>query len=176
MAVSGALLLIALLTNGVVAARVVLSWRLNRPWSLAGTEAVVFDLDGTVADTMPFLTDMAIELLGRYGMTPGEARSRYLDTIGIDFAGQLEEIFAGHPLNGEVAAEFETRKRAGLLRCRVFADVPDTLALLSQAGIRRFLCSSTTLELVAAYLDEHGLDAAFDDYTGFEPGCSKDRQ
>jgi phosphoglycolate phosphatase-like HAD superfamily hydrolase len=27
-----------------------------------------------------------------------------------------------------------------------------------------------------AYLDEHGLDAAFDDYAGFEPGWSKDRQ
>jgi phosphoglycolate phosphatase-like HAD superfamily hydrolase len=62
-----------------------------------------------------------------------------------------------------VAAEFETRKRAGLLRCRVFADVTDTLALLRGAGVRRFLCSSTTRELVAAYLHEHGLDAAFDD-------------
>ena len=176
MAVSGALLLIALLTNGVAAARLVLSWRLSRPWSLAGTQAIVFDLDGTVADTMPFLTDLAVELLSRYELMPGDARSRYLGTVGIDFAGQLEELLPGHPLNGEVAAEFERRKRAGLLRCRVFTDVTHTLALLRGAGVRRFLCSSTTRELVAAYLDEHGLGAAFDDYAGFEPGCSKDRQ
>jgi choline kinase/phosphoglycolate phosphatase-like HAD superfamily hydrolase/phosphatidylglycerophosphate synthase len=176
LAVSGALVVLALGTNGVVAARLALSWRHSRPGWVAGAEAVVFDLDGTVADTMPFLTDLAVELLDRYGLAPGEARRRYLDTVGVDFASQLEELFPGHPGNDGVAAEFETRKRAGLLRCPVFVDVGETLAHLRRAGVRRFLCSSTTRDLVAAYLDEHGLGPAFDDYVGFEPGCSKDRQ
>lgn len=175
-AVSGALILLALLTNGVVVARLVLSWRLTRPSSVAGAEAVVFDLDGTVADTMPFLTDLAVELLGRYGLTAGEARSRYLGTVGIDFASQLEELFPCHPTNREVAAEFETRKGATFLRCRVFPDVTETLTLLHRAGVQRFLCSSTTRELVTAYLCAHGLNDDFDDYAGFEPGRSKDRQ
>ena len=42
--------------------------------------------------------------------------------------------------------------------------------------MRRFLSSSTTRQLVDAYLSGHGLDTAFDDYTGFEPNCPKDRQ
>jgi phosphoglycolate phosphatase len=175
-AVSGALILLALLTNGVVVARLVLSWRLTRPSSVADAAAVVFDLDGTVADTMPFLTGLATELLGRYGLTAGDARRRYLSTVGIDFASQLEELFPGHPTNREVAAEFETRKRATFLRCRVFPDVTETLALLRRAGVRRFLCSSTTRDLVTAYVCAHGLDDDLDDYTGFERGCSKDRQ
>lgn len=74
-----------------------------------------------------------------------------------------------------MATEFETRRGARVLGCRVCPDVTETLALLGRAGVRRFLCSSTTRELVTAYLCAHGLDHDFDDDTGFERGRSKDR-
>lgn len=175
-AVTGALVVVAALTNGIVAARLMLSWRLSRSSPVTDVDAVVFDLDGTVADTMPFLTDLAVGLLGRYGLTANQARRGYLDTVGLDFAGQLEELNPGHPANSAVASEFETRKTEGFLRCPVFPDVNATLTFLDGAGIRRFLSSSTTWELVAAYLCGHGIETAFDDYTGFQPGCPKDRQ
>lgn len=175
-AVTVALALLAVLTNGIVVARMALSWKLVRPFPSAEVDAIVFDLDGTIADTMPFLTDLAIAALARYDLEPDVARRRYLATVGIDFAAQLEELFPHHPANAEVAAEFEAKKRAGVLECPPFPDVGGTLAGLRAAGVRCFLVSSTAGDLVAAYLDHHGLAAAFDDYIGFEPGLTKDRQ
>ena len=175
-AVTGALVAIAVLSNAIVIARLLLSFRLARSTLVADVEAVIFDLDGTVADTMPFLTTLAVELLGSYGLSPDEALRRYLDTVGLDFAAQLEELFPGHPANRPVAAEYESRKRAGILRCRVFPHVTDTLTLLATMGVPRYLCSSTDADLVATYLDEHRIAKAFDGYTGFEPGLPKDRQ
>ncbi len=175
-AVMGALSLIAVMTNGIVAGRLMLSWRLSRSSPATDVEAVVFDLDGTVADTMPFLTDLAVDVIGRYGLTANETRRRYLETVGLDFAGQLEELFPGDQANPVVAAEFETRKQQGFALCQVFPDLSPTLTFLQQAGVRRFLSSSTTRELVASYLIAHGIDNAFDDFTGFEPGYPKNRQ
>jgi 1L-myo-inositol 1-phosphate cytidylyltransferase / CDP-L-myo-inositol myo-inositolphosphotransferase len=175
-AVTGALVLVAVMTNSIVIARLMLSWRISRSSPMTDVEAVVFDLDGTVADTMAFLTDLAVELLDRYELTRDEARRKYLDTVGLDFASQLEEIFPGHPANPAVAADYETRKREGFLRCRVFPDASETLTFLAGAGVRRYLASSTTRELVAAYLCEHRIEHAFDDYTGFQPGLPKERQ
>lgn len=175
-AVTGALVLLAVSTNAIVAARMVLSWRLSGSLPLSDVDAVVFDLDGTIADTMPFLTDLAVTLLARCGMAPTEARRRYLDTVGVDFASQLDELLPGHAANTELAAEFEAAKRASFGSCPVFPDARPLLAFLQRAGVRRFLASSTTRELVAAYLHGHQLDTAFVDYAGFEPGCPKDRQ
>jgi phosphoglycolate phosphatase-like HAD superfamily hydrolase/phosphatidylglycerophosphate synthase len=177
-AVLGALLLIGVATNGLVVARIWTSWRLARPHPPGlGAAAVVFDLDGTVADTMPFLTSVAIEVLGRhYGLDPDEARRRYLETVGLDFAGQLEELFPGHPGNAPAATEFEARKREGVLACPLLPDVAPTLEFLECRAVKRFLCSSTTAELVAAYLEHHGLHGRFDDCLGYRPGFGKDRQ
>jgi 1L-myo-inositol 1-phosphate cytidylyltransferase / CDP-L-myo-inositol myo-inositolphosphotransferase len=175
-AVTAALVVIAVMTNGTVAARLLLSWRLSHSTPVTGVAAVIFDLDGTVADTMPFLSDLAVDLLGRYGLHSKEALRRYLDTVGLDFATQLEELFPGDPANRAVAAEFEARKRDGFLGCRVFPDVDDTLAFLAKTGVPCFVSSSTTCGLVAAFLNRHGIAPAFEDYVGFEPGLPKDRQ
>src|SRR5260370_30161049 len=102
---------------------------------------------------MPFLTSVAMEVLGRhYGLDRDEARRRYLKTVGLDFAGQLEELFPGHPGNAPAATEFEARKREGGLACPVLHDVTPTLAFLDRRAVNRVLYSSTSVELVAAQL------------------------
>ncbi|MGH9245300.1 MAG: NTP transferase domain-containing protein [Acidimicrobiales bacterium] len=170
------LALLAVITNGIVAARVALSWRLTRRWPRTDVDAVIFDLDGTVADTMPFLSDLAVELLGRYGLSPAEARRQYLSTVGIHFAGQLDELFPAHPANHDVAAEYEARKQAGFVGCHVFPDALQALAFLGRSDVPRFLASSTTRPLVTSFLEAHGLIDAFEDHEGFAPARTKDRQ
>jgi 1L-myo-inositol 1-phosphate cytidylyltransferase / CDP-L-myo-inositol myo-inositolphosphotransferase len=92
-----ALLLVALATNAVVVARTWTSWRLAQPAPpFVSAAALIFDFDGTIADTMPFLTKLAVDLLTQhYPVEPAAARKRYLDTVGVGFASQLEELFPG---------------------------------------------------------------------------------
>jgi phosphoglycolate phosphatase-like HAD superfamily hydrolase len=126
---------------------------------------------------MPPLTALATALLTeRYGLAPADAQRRYRETTGLDFASQLERLFPAHPANERVAAEFERAKRDAILPRPTFPEVEAALAFFRARGIRTFLCSSTTPELVAAYLERHGLAANFDATTGFAPGRGKDRQ
>src|SRR5262249_44665321 len=130
----------------------------------------------TIADTMPFLTDLATSILTRAGMRPDEARRRYRETVGRDFAGQLEELLPGRPENGRDAAAFEAEKRAGMLERPVFGDAYPALGALRDRGVRTFVCSSTILELVTQYLKHAAIDDWFDDWLGFEPGFAKGEQ
>ncbi len=75
--------------------------------------AVMFDLDGTLIDTMGGFADLAAEVMEqRLGHDRGTARLRYMETSGIPFRQQLEVIAPGHPANQATSDEFEERKRA----------------------------------------------------------------
>jgi CDP-L-myo-inositol myo-inositolphosphotransferase len=173
-----ALLFIALATNAVVVARTWTSWQLAQPaHPFANASTIVFDFDGTIADTMPFLTALAVNLMTEhYPVEAADARKRYLDTVGVEFGRQLEELFPGHPKNAAVAAAFEGAKRTGMLDCPVFPDVVELLDLLDRRRVRRFVCSSTTRELLVSYLQSRALDSRFDDCLGYEPGLRKREQ
>jgi phosphoglycolate phosphatase-like HAD superfamily hydrolase len=123
------------------------------------------------------LTRLAVKLMTEhYPVEAAEARKRYLKTVGVDFRRQLEELFPGHPDNDAVAAAFEAAKRAGILDCPVFPDVDEVVEQLDHRGVRRFVCTSTTRELVVSYLQSHALDSSFDDCLGHEPGLGKREQ
>ena len=171
-----ALVLFAALTNAIVSRRVWISAAREGGSAspTGGVRAVVFDFDGTVADTMPFLSDLAVTLLTQhYEVSPQEARRRYRETSGIDFASQLAELFPGHPANAEVIATFERRKRASILAQPTFPETIPTLRALGQRGIQRFIVSSSPPETVAAYTKRHGIDAWVDGCRGFEADFDK---
>ena len=180
LAVLIALVAVAILTNAIVVQRLRLSHaqaRRPNPFAGAPTSAIVLDFDGTIADTMPMLTALATRLITeRYDIPAAVARRRYLDTTGLDFASQLERIFPDHPANASVAARFEAAKRDEILRRPVFPEVTAALAFFRTRGIPTFLCSSTTPDLVTAYVERHGLAGLLDATTGFRPGHPKDAQ
>ncbi|GAI94524.1 unnamed protein product, partial [marine sediment metagenome] len=84
------LLFIAILTNTIVLWRTFLSWNyfLTKDSLIKGKiKAVIFDFDGTIANTMPFLTELAIKVITEnYNISKDKAKSRYIETIGMDFA------------------------------------------------------------------------------------------
>ncbi|MBC8487221.1 MAG: HAD family hydrolase, partial [Bacteroidetes bacterium] len=176
-----ALFVMALQTNIIVISRVILSWRYftrEATFSMIGRiKAIIFDFDGTVADTMPFLTELAVKLItANYAISKEEAERRYLDTTGIDFASQLESIFPNHPNNPEVASIFEERKLEGIFDHPVFPDVIPTLKYFRSKKIKTFICSSTKQEIITKYNRLNKIDVLLDNLFGYEQNFKKGEQ
>ena len=126
--------MVAVVSNAIVLLRVILSWTFNvKKNSLIKLrkKAIIFDFDGTLADTMTFLTDVAAHLLVKnYKLSEQEARKKYLETSGLEFAAQVDLMFPNNPKNSKVVAAFEKRKREGVLDHRLFPDVKPALSNL----------------------------------------------
>ena len=169
---------IGALTNAIVLRRLFVSRAVaNGADRFAAVNAVIYDLDGTLIDSMPALTEIATELIAqRYEVSAEAARCRYLETTGADFATQLEELFPKHPANADISAAFELRKAQALDRTSPFDDALPTLRRFRSRGVRQFVCSSTRHELVAASLRRSGLVRWLDGYIGHQPGRDKARQ
>ena len=87
-----ALGVVAVATWWIIAARIVRSWHASRlEW--ADVDVVIADFDGTIADSMGALTELAVKVIHEeLGLGVDDARSRYLASTGWDFATQLQEI------------------------------------------------------------------------------------
>ncbi|MFZ1947311.1 MAG: HAD-IA family hydrolase [bacterium] len=138
-------------------------------------EVVIFDFDGTIADTMPYLVDLAARLLRtRYGMTEAQARRAYIETTGLPFCRQIEIIFPGNSLNQATVEEFEADKVRHLKGFRFFADALPVLAELRRRGLKVCLSSGNYEGLIRDVLRSRGL--VVDLVMGYRPGFEKGPQ
>ncbi len=173
-----AMLVIGVLSMWIVSVRLRASWWAEGPGAgYLGVRAVAFDFDGTAANTMGALTDLATPLLtAELGLAPDEATRRYLATAGDDFRTQLDAINPIHPRLDEVAARFESEKEALLEDCRPFPDVRPALARLRRAGVPILVCSSTRTQLVQRFCQRHGLSELATVIDGWRPDHPKSEQ
>ena len=174
----GALAVVALLCAWIVVVRLHRSWWAAGPGSqYIGVRAVALDFDGTVADSMGFLTELAVGLLvDELGFDRAEAARQYVATAGSDFATQLDELAPGQPGRVEVASRFEEEKTKWMPGCEVFTDVVPALERLAAAGVPVLLCSSTRAALVGEFCERHGLLDKFASVDGWRPGHTKSVQ
>lgn len=173
-----ALAAVALLSAWIVVVRLRRSWWAAGPGSqYAGVRAVALDFDGTVADSMGFLTDLAVGLLvDELGFERAEATRQYIATAGSTFATQLDEIAPGQPGLAEVASRFEAEKTRWMGRCEMFTDVVPAVERLAAAGVPVLLCSSTRGPLVRDFCERYGLIQRFASVDGWAPGHTKSVQ
>jgi len=176
-----ALFVMALQTNTIVILRVILSWNYFTKGStfrmINGIKVIIFDFDGTVADTMPFLTELAVKLITEnYNISKEESKKRYLKTTGIDFAGQLETIFPNHPNNRRVAAIFEERKLENIFNHPLFPDVIPALEYFRKRKIMTFVSSSTKQNIITKYSQLNKIDVLMDRLFGYKPDFKKGEQ
>lgn len=173
-----ALAAVALLSAWIVVVRLHRSWWAAGPGAqYAGVRAVALDFDGTVADSMGFLTDLAVGLLvDELGFERAEAARQYLATAGSTFATQLDEIAPGQPQLAQVASRFEAEKTRWMGRCEIFTDVVPAVERLAAAGVPVLLCSSTRGPLVRDFCERYGLLQRFASVDGWGPGHTKSVQ
>lgn len=152
-------------------------WALGDGRPFAGVRAVALDFDGTVADSMGFLTDLAVDLLvNELDFDRDVALARYRATSGVDFRSQLDELAPGDPRCADVAVRFEAAKTRRMKECAVFGDVSDALRRLAAAEVPVLVCSSTRADLVQAFCEQHELDRHVTAVEGWAPRRDKRTQ
>ena len=154
------------------------------------TKLLVFDLDGTLIDTMGDYADKAAALIcERYGTPREEARRRYFETSGLPFEHQLEQLFPGAPCNTEVAQIFESWKDGYLTNVTLSAETEQLLYSWRNAGFRVAISSNNLEHYVRRLARCWPVDAALgyrakDGFGKGEPhfqkleehfGCSRER-
>ena len=120
---------------------------------------ICFDFDGTIAATMPFLTELAVDVLTKHcHLAPEYARDQYIQTTGLPFEEQVERICGGDvAAAGAAISEFEHRKESEYFRMAPETHAVETLDELKARGYIIAISSSTHEELVRQYLSHYGL-------------------
>ncbi|MFQ5978698.1 MAG: HAD family hydrolase [Candidatus Heimdallarchaeota archaeon] len=137
-------------------------------------KAIVFDFDGTVANTMPVLESIAVELLQEnYGLGEEFARLGYISTTGLPFCQQIDLLFPNHARNQTVVDVFERRKLESIFEQPLFEDTIETLDNLRGQGYYIAVSSSTIQSTIEEYCKRVNIANRLDLILGFAPGFEK---
>jgi HAD superfamily hydrolase (TIGR01509 family) len=135
-----------------------------RPSGLPGLRALVFDMDGVLADSEPLHFEAARRLLARHGVAYTAADNQ--EFVGVTARQTYATLRARHGL--DVSAEdLATAYAAELLaiipgRVRPMAGVPEVPRRLRAAGFRLGLGSSTEGAVIQVTLASLGVAELFD--------------
>jgi phosphoglycolate phosphatase len=132
----------------------------------------IFDFDGTIVDSMEEFADIASRVMPKYFPIAAEdARRAYLETSGIPFFQQLEQLFPGNDANARAADEFERTKLETYLEKKPFEDAGKTIQELRSKGAKAVVSSNNFQNLVDELTEKLGIE--FDMVLGFKPGFAK---
>lgn len=131
---------------------------------LEGMHAVIFDLDGTLMDSMWMWKDIDIEYLGRYGLCPPEGLATVIEGMG--FTETAEYFKAQFDLPDSIDKIKEDwlimagEKYAHEVRLKTGAAA--FLRMLRAQGRKVGIASSNSRELIRACLASNGVEDCFD--------------
>lgn len=135
-----------------------------------GYAAIVFDLDGTVADTPELITDIMAGILTELGVPADRAAIRA--TIGTPLVASFNTLIGeGDPRVAEATVTYRGRfdiraKERGTEL--LFPGVVDGLTRLRAAGVRLAIGTSKSNAAASLVLDSCGISDFFDTVVGFD--------
>lgn len=119
---------------------------------------VVFDFDGTLVDSMETFADIAAKVMSDvYGTPFDKARRQYIQTSGLPFFMQLEQIYSKDPRNSSAADRFESEKVIGYFDQNIYPDADSALTYLQSKGIKTAVSSNNFQHLVDKFIENSGL-------------------
>ncbi|MFW9992499.1 MAG: HAD family hydrolase [Candidatus Odinarchaeota archaeon] len=137
-------------------------------------KAVIFDFDGTVVDSMPFLETNAVKLMVQhYSISKHEAREKYIQTTGLPFLEQIGMLFPGHEANETVIGTFEQWKENGLLEQPLFPDTKTVFEYLKSKTYLICISSSSLKPAIEDYFRRFGYLELLDEIMGYRPDFQK---
>jgi len=136
--------------------------------------AVIFDFDGTLADSMPFLERIGVQvMMEHYPVSFQEATERYRTTTGLPYEQQIKLNFPNDEHNEAAISEFEKLKIDRIFDQELFPDTETTLKTIKGMGIDVFVSSSTFQSTIEEYFKKKGLAGIFVEILGYRPGFEK---
>ncbi len=129
--------------------------------------AVIFDFDGTLADTIPMALEVTNEIGPMFGM------EHVTDDLAEELRGMpLKQVISRVGLKPRKIPQFQIelrrRMRDRVATLPTFPGVEKALGALQDTGVKLGILSSNTRENVEAFLASHGMR----DYFGFVDGGS----
>lgn len=137
---------------------------------------IIFDMDGTLVDSMPQLRQLAIAMIVHYYRIPDRmAASEYDRTVGKPFREQLNEIFGHDDARNSVAANtYETEHIMLAPSFPLGEHTVPVLLKLKAVGIKTALVSSTHKVIVR--MMKQVQDLPITHVFGYTQGMDKDAQ
>ena len=133
----------------------------------APIRAVLFDWDGTVADTRPGIFNSVSYAIGQYGIADKpDDELRYF--IGPPLYDGFEHVFGVSPeLANELTDTYRVYYRdKGIFECNVYEGVGDLLRELHDAGVKTAVVSSKPKEFLDRLVEHFGLAEHLDAVVG----------
>ena len=133
----------------------------------APIRAVLFDWDGTVADTRPGIFNSVRYAIGQYGIADRpDDELRYF--IGPPLYDGFEHVFGVSPeLANELTDTYRVYYRdKGIFECNVYDGVGDLLRELHNAGVKTAVVSSKPKEFLDRLVEHFGLAEHLDAVVG----------
>lgn len=137
--------------------------------------AAVFDLDGTLLNTLADLADSGNELLASYGMAPHpEPAFRYF--VGNGSRKLMERILPGKSPEqidealGRYKAIYEKHLTA---KTTPYAGISETLSALKARGVRMAVCTNKHISAAEALIRKYFPADTFDAFEGDRPGVPR---
>lgn len=131
---------------------------------MQGKKAFLFDLDGTLVDSMWIWTDIDIEYLGRFGLElPGDLQNCIEGMSFTETARYFKERFAIPDSLEEMKADWNRMAWEKYMKeVPLKPGVRKFLAFHRDRGVKMAVATSNSRELAEAVIAVHGLENVFD--------------